>query len=78
MKKPRPDDRGTIAGTGNNCRGATSFRSGPQDRIRNLEIPRCAIAHLRFALRAPRNDERKTYVADAAAGWKTSPKPSMQ
>ena len=22
----------------------------------NLEIPRCAIAHLRFALRAPRND----------------------
>jgi MFS family permease len=30
---------------------------GPKDRTRNLEIPRCAIAHLRFALRAPRNDK---------------------
>src|SRR5256885_10664081 len=29
----------------------TSFRAGPQDRTRNLEIPRCAIAHLRFASR---------------------------
>jgi len=25
-------------------------------KTQNLEIPRCAIAHLRFALRAPRND----------------------
>ncbi|SCB50115.1 hypothetical protein GA0061099_101210 [Bradyrhizobium yuanmingense] len=56
MKKPRSDDRGTFAGTGNNCRGILSFRSGPQDR----------------------NDSRETYVADAAAGWKTKPKPSMQ
>src|SRR4051812_50049028 len=28
-----------------------------QHRTRNLEIPRCAIAHLRFVLRTPRNDE---------------------
>src|ERR1700738_2812388 len=34
-----------------------SFRDGPKDQTRNLEIPRCAIAHLRFALRAPRNDK---------------------
>src|SRR5580704_6855820 len=33
-----------------------SFRDGPKDQTRNLEIPRCAVAHLRFALRAPRND----------------------
>src|SRR5438876_765925 len=26
-----------------------SFRDGPKDQTRNLEIPRCAIAHLRFA-----------------------------
>src|SRR5580692_841888 len=25
-----------------------SFRDGPKDQTRNLEIPRCAIAHLRF------------------------------
>jgi hypothetical protein len=28
-----------------------SFRDGPKDQTRNLEIPRCAIAHLRFASR---------------------------
>src|SRR4051812_31737424 len=27
---------------------ASSFRDGPKDQTRNLEIPRCAIAHLRF------------------------------
>ena len=27
---------------------STSFRDGPKDQTRNLEIPRCAIAHLRF------------------------------
>src|ERR1700687_1044960 len=26
-----------------------SFRDGPKDQTRNLEIPRCANAHLRFA-----------------------------
>ena len=33
-----------------------SFRGDAKHRTRNLEVPRCAIAHLRFALRAPRND----------------------
>src|SRR5665647_2090638 len=41
-----------------------SFRDGPKDQTGNLEvrvandieIPRCAIAHLRFVLRTPRND----------------------
>ena len=38
-------------------RFSQSFRDGPKDQTRNLEIPRCAIAHLvvrRFA--SPRND----------------------
>src|SRR5258707_10795553 len=42
---------------------ALSFRDGPKDQTRNLEIPRCAIAHLRFALRAPRNDLSNHAVA---------------
>jgi len=29
-----------------------------EDQTRNLEIPRCAIAHLRFTLRVPRNDDQ--------------------
>src|SRR4030081_2889924 len=35
-----------------------SIESGvTKHRTRNLEIPRCAIARLRFALARPRNDE---------------------
>jgi hypothetical protein len=39
-------------------RTCVSRRSGAarKSRTRNLEIPRCAIAHLRFVLRTPRND----------------------
>jgi hypothetical protein len=41
-------------------RTCVSRRSGAarKSRTRNLEIPRCAIAHLRFVLRTPRNDSR--------------------
>src|SRR3954453_22802470 len=35
-----------------------SIEPGMQLDPENLEIPRCAIAHLRFTLRVPRNDER--------------------
>jgi hypothetical protein len=38
-----------------------SFRDGPKDQTRNLEIPRCAIAHLRFDAIGPR--ERASAVA---------------
>src|SRR5712675_2470724 len=34
----------------------SSFRGDPKHRTWNLEIPRCASAHLRFTLRVPRND----------------------
>src|SRR3954462_14156589 len=35
---------------------ASSFRGEAKPRTRNLEIPPCAIAHLGFALCAPRDD----------------------
>jgi len=34
-------------------------------RARNLEIPRCAIAHLRFTLRVPRNDAQLCSAASS-------------
>src|SRR6266446_1526945 len=41
--------------------GVTSFRGDAKHRTRNLEIPRCAIAHLRSGVCAPsRNDELDT------------------
>src|SRR5207249_8599615 len=45
-----------------------SRHSGAHEvRTRNLEIPRCAIAHLRFALRAPRNDAHGTATKQFSA-----------
>src|SRR6201985_1410166 len=46
-----------------------SFRAASETRTRNLavdfnylEIPRCALAHLRFALRTPRNDREAMFT----------------
>ena len=50
----------------------TSFRGGSQSRTRNLEIPRCAIAHLRSGACAPsRNDE--PIVAAILGLWTARP-----
>ena len=44
---------------------APSFRDGPKDQTRNLEIPRCAIAHLRSGANAPsRNDAELSALFD--------------
>src|SRR5260370_21660896 len=59
-----------------------SFRGDAKHRTRNLEIPRCAIAHLRSGANAPsrndsgqdapRNDARPTALDDRKSG---SPRP---
>src|SRR3984893_10369347 len=41
----RPSLRGALA---TKQSSDPSFRDGPKDQTRNLEIPRCAVAHLRF------------------------------
>src|SRR5260370_10878898 len=40
--------------------------AGRSGALRSLKIPRCAIAHLRFAFPAPRNDEFGNHAASAA------------
>src|SRR5260370_3023013 len=47
--RPKPDRRDLGAGA---LIYLPSFRGDAKRRTRNLEIPRCAIAHLRFALNA--------------------------
>jgi hypothetical protein len=43
-------DNTTVRGrSARRLRLVSSFRDGPKDQTRNLQIPRCAIAHLRFA-----------------------------
>src|SRR6266849_3107214 len=44
-----------------------SFRDGPKDQTRNLEVPRCAIAHLRFASRPGTTTSVNRRLADRRA-----------
>src|SRR2546423_13849266 len=52
--------------------GLTSFRGDAQHRTRNLEIPRCAIAHLRSGAYAPSRNDDDSYPASANRGARLS------